>query len=61
MFSLPSPLHPALVHFPIALILFGAVVAVAAVFIGRRVLPPLSAGLLAAAALGAVAAAWTGG
>jgi uncharacterized membrane protein len=61
MFSLPSPLHPALVHFPIALILVGAVVAVAAVFIGRRVLPPLSAGLLAAAALGTVAAAWTGG
>ncbi len=61
MFSLPSPLHPALVHFPIVLILVGAVVAVTSVFVRRRFLAVLSASLLAAAALGAAAAAWTGG
>lgn len=61
MFSLPSPLHPALVHFPIVLILVGTMVAIVAIFFRRRFLPVLSAGVLAAAALGTVAAAWTGG
>ncbi len=61
MFSIPDPLHPAIVHFPIVLILFGTMAAVAAVFFRRWHLPWLAAGLLAAGALGAFAATWTGG
>ncbi len=60
MFSIPNPLHPALVHFPIVLILVGAAVAVVAVFLRRWHLPWLAAGLLLAGAAGAVAAAWSG-
>jgi uncharacterized membrane protein len=60
MIPLPNPLHPALVHFPIALILFGAAVAVAAAFLPRWHLPWLAAGLLLAGAAGAMAAAWSG-
>jgi uncharacterized membrane protein len=60
MFQLPSPLHPAIVHFPIVLILLGAAVAVLAVFLRRWHLPWLAAGLLAAGAAGAFAAVWTG-
>lgn len=58
---IPNPLHPAIVHFPIVLILFGAAAAVVAVFFRRWHLPWLAAGLLAGGALGAFAAAWTGG
>lgn len=61
MIPIPSPLHPALVHFPIALILLGTVVAMAAVFFSRWHLPWVAAGLLVAGSLGAVAATWTGG
>ena len=61
MFSIPSPLHPAIVHFPIVLILLGTMAAVAAVFFRRWHLPWLAAGLLAAGAVGAFAATWTGG
>lgn len=60
MFTIPSPLHPVIVHFPIVLILIGTAVAAAAVFIRRWHLPWLAAGMLAAGALGSVAAAWTG-
>lgn len=61
MFTLPNPLHPAIVHFPIVLILLGTVVAVVTVFIRRWYLPWLAALVLAGGALGAVAATWTGG
>ena len=57
---IPNPLHPALVHFPIALILLGTVVAITTVFIRRWHLPWLTAGLLGLGAMGAVAAAWSG-
>ena len=57
---IPNPLHPALVHFPIVLILLGTVVAVAAVMIRRWHLPWLAAVLLGMGALGAVAATWSG-
>lgn len=57
---IPSPLHPAIVHFPIVLILIGTLVAVAAAFTRRWQLPWIAAGLLLAGAAGAVAATWTG-
>ncbi|MEO7098081.1 MAG: DUF2231 domain-containing protein [Luteolibacter sp.] len=57
---IPNPLHPALVHFPIALILLGTVVAIATVFIRHWHLPWLTAGLLGLGAMGAVAATWSG-
>jgi uncharacterized membrane protein len=60
IFSLPSPLHPAVVHFPIVLILLGSVVAVAAVFIRRWHLPGTAAALLVLGALGSIVAAQTG-
>lgn len=60
MLSIPDPLHPAIVHFPIVLILLGTMAAVAAVFIRRWHLPLLAAVLLTAGALGAFAATWTG-
>lgn len=60
MISIPNPLHPALVHFPIVLILIGTAVAVAAVFVRRWHLPWLAAGLLLAGAAGAMAATWSG-
>ena len=61
MIPIPSPLHPALVHFPIVLILLGTVVAVASIFLRRWHLPLIAATLLAFGAVGAIAAAWTGG
>ncbi len=61
MFTIPSPLHPAIVHFPIVLILIGTVMAIAAIFIHRWHLPWLAAGLLLAGSLGGVVATWTGG
>jgi uncharacterized membrane protein len=60
IFSLPSPLHPALVHFPIVLILLGSVVAVAAAFIRRWHLPVIAAALFVLGALGTVIAVQTG-
>ncbi len=58
---IPNPLHPALVHFPIALILLGTLVAIAAIILRRWHLPAIAAGLLICGAAGAVAAAWSGG
>ncbi|MDD5198541.1 MAG: hypothetical protein PHC88_01955 [Terrimicrobiaceae bacterium] len=58
MFPLPNPLHPAIVHFPIVLILFGTVVAVTAVFLRRWFLPWVAADLLVCGAAGALAATW---
>ena len=57
---IPSPLHPALVHFPIALLLVGAMAAVAAAFLRRWHLPLGAAILLGLGALGALAAVQTG-
>jgi len=61
MISFPSPLHPAVVHFPIVLLLLGMVVAVVAVFLRRWHLPRLAALILVGGALGAVVATVTGG
>lgn len=60
MFSVPDPLHPAVVHFPIAFLVAGAVVAVGAVFIRRLGLPWIAFVVLAAGAAGAVVAVGTG-
>jgi uncharacterized membrane protein len=61
MIPFPSPLHPAVVHFPIALLLLGLVLAVGAVFVRRWRLPWLAAVVLVAGALGSVVATVTGG
>jgi uncharacterized membrane protein len=58
--NLPDPLHPALVHFPIVLILLGAVLAVLAVPLRRLWLTRSVALVLALAAAGSLAAAWSG-
>jgi len=60
LLSLPSPLHPAVVHFPIVLLLLGTVVAVAAAFTKRGHLPPIAAALLALGAVGTLVAVQTG-
>jgi len=60
MIPFPEPLHPAVVHFPIALLLVGAGVAVLSVFIRRWHLPLFAAVLLTLGAIGAVAATVTG-
>ena len=61
MIPLPNPLHPALVHFPIALILLGALLAVWAAVFQRGHLPWLTAVLLVTGAVGAATAVYTGG
>lgn len=60
MIPLPNPLHPAVVHFPIVLILLGAVVAIAAVMTSRWNLPALAALLLGLGAFGSVISVMTG-
>lgn len=60
MIPFPEPLHPAVVHFPIALLLTGAVAAMAAVFVRRWHLPLFAAILLSLGAAGAVVASVTG-
>jgi uncharacterized membrane protein len=60
MIPFPEPLHPAVVHFPIALLLLGAAVAVLAVFVRRWHFPLFAAVLLSLGAIGAVAATVTG-
>lgn len=60
MIPFPEPLHPAVVHFPIALLLVGAAAAVLAVFVRRWHLPLFAAILLALGAAGAVVASATG-
>ena len=58
---LPDPLHPAIVHFPIALLLLGAPLAIVSVFVRNWHLPVLAALVLALGATGAVVATVTGG
>lgn len=60
MIPFPQPLHPAVVHFPVALLLLGALVAVLAVFVRRWHMPLFAAILLSLGALGAVVATVTG-
>ena len=60
MIPMPEPLHPAVAHFPVALLLLGAVLAVAAVFVRRWHLPLFAAIVLSLGAIGAVAATITG-
>lgn len=57
---LPDPLHPALVHFPIVLILIGAVLALAALALRNVWLVRSVAVVMALAAAGSLAAAWSG-
>lgn len=60
MFTLPVPLHPVLVHFPIVLVLLGAAVSVVGVVINRWHLPWIAAALLALGTIGSFVAAETG-
>jgi uncharacterized membrane protein len=60
IFSMPDPLHPAVVHFPIVLLLMGAGVAVASAFVNRWNLVWISAALLIMGAAGAFVAGETG-
>ena len=57
---LPDPLHPAVVHFPIVLLLLGAPLAAVAVFFRGHHLPLLAAIVLLLGAGGAVVATVTG-
>ncbi len=57
---MPSPLHPAVVHFPIVLILLGTLVALPAAVTPRWHLRWIAAALLAIGALGALIASTTG-
>jgi uncharacterized membrane protein len=58
--NLPDPLHPALVHFPIAFLLLGTVMAVCSLFVSGTGLRRMTAVVLVLAALGAAAASWSG-
>lgn len=58
--NLPDPLHPAIVHFPIVLILLGTALAVITMVFRRAALARFSAVILALAAAGAIAATWSG-
>ncbi len=58
---IPDPLHPAVVHFPIALILVGFVGALVSMIWSRGCLPWFVAGILVLGASGAGVAFWTGG
>lgn len=60
MISMPNPLHAAVVHFPIVLILLGAVAAVLAMVTQRWHLPVLAALLLSLGAFGSVISVMTG-
>lgn len=57
---IPEPLHPAIVHFPIVLLLLGAPLAVAAAVWRKNGLPALAAAVLLLGAAGAVVATLTG-
>lgn len=57
---LPNPLHPAIVHFPIVLILLGTIAALWAVFWRKHHLPLLAGILLTLGAVGAWVSVETG-
>jgi uncharacterized membrane protein len=56
----PNPLHPAVVHFPIVLVLLGVVVAIVAVLWRKHGAPAVAAGLLTLGALGTWGAVQSG-
>ncbi len=58
--AIPDPLHPALVHFPIVLILLGTITSVLAVFWRKGYVPAFAAALLLLGAIGAWASVATG-
>ena len=60
MFHVPDPLHPALVHFPIVLLILGGTGAVVAIFTDRWNLRKWIALFLTLGAIGALAAVWSG-
>lgn len=57
---IPDPLHPAVVHFPIVLILLGTLVSIVAVFWRKGFVPAFAAALLTVGAVGAWVAVETG-
>lgn len=57
---IPNPLHPAIVHFPIVLLIVAAPIAVVSIFLPKWHLPILAALLLSGGFVGSVAATWTG-
>jgi len=57
---LPDPLHPAIVHFPIVLILLGTATAIGAAFWRRNHLPIVAGALLGLGAIGAWVSVETG-
>jgi uncharacterized membrane protein len=59
-FSRPIPLHPAVVHFPIVLLLLGSAMAWVTVFIPRGTWARIAAACLVGGAAGAVLAGQTG-
>ena len=59
-FSLPIPLHPAVVHFPIVLLLLGSAMAWVTVLIPRGTWARIAAACLVLGAAGAVVAGQTG-
>jgi uncharacterized membrane protein len=61
MFEIPQPLHPAIVHFPIVLIFFGAILSALTIITRRGALPQLTAVILILAAGAAQLAVKTGG
>lgn len=58
--ALPDPLHPAIIHFPVVLILLGTCAALVAIFWRKNHVPILAAALLTLGALGAWVAVQTG-
>ena len=60
MFEIPAPLHPAIVHFPIALIFLGALLTALTIFTRRGALPQFAAVTLILAAGAAQVAFNTG-
>jgi uncharacterized membrane protein len=60
MFQLPSPLHPAIVHFPIVLTLLGTLFSIVSVITRRGALPQFTALTLILAAVSAQYAVYTG-
>jgi uncharacterized membrane protein len=56
----PTPLHPAVVHFPVAFVLLGTIGAIAALFIRQGHLAVFTAGLFALALVTAVIAHQSG-